>query len=986
MSKRSFAANFGELLLAWFAISLPAILGAIPATAQTTHMGVAVPANGADGVPFAVTVTALDASNHTVTSYGGTVKLSITGVFSDPPQHTFVPGDQGVYVFNVTIRTQGSHTLTASDFLGNNGNAMITIALTHFGVTVPANVVAGVPFSVTVTALDGSNNVVTGYGDVVAFSTADAGAILPATGPLANGTATLIYTPGTVGTQFVNVGDPVQDTDIFGGAQYTVSAGPVSHLRVRVPATTPAGASLNGSVAALDAMNNPVASYNGTVHFTSSDGAATLPSDFALTNGTGAFSATLETAGSQTITVNDAATHSIQGIGYTVVPGVATHFSLGAPAHSITGSAVHVVVRPLDAFNNVVAAYNGTVHFTSSDNAAILPGSYAFVAADKGAHTFTVTFNTNGGETLTVSDLGNAITGNSVTTVGATSGCFIEPATNYSAGPDPISITVGDWNGDGKTDLAVANQGGPDRVVNPVTTFLGNGNGTFQAAAPFPAGLYLFDVVAGDFNGDGKQDLAATSYDPYSDKVNILLGNGDGTFQAPSGYRVGGVANRLTVGDFNRDGKEDLAVVNQSTSSVSILLGNGDGSFQTATQYPVNSGGNPNPYSVAAGDLNGDGNVDLVVANYLGGSGGYGSISVLLGNGDGTFAAATSYSLGTGSALGPIYVALSDFNGDGKLDVAVANSQANSVGILLGQGDGTFQPPVNYPTGSVPYSIAIADFNNDGKIDIAVANSQSNSAGVLLGNGDGTFQPVANFSGGGPNTLSIAAGDFNGDGTIDLALANESFLSGTISVLLNHTCPGPATHFNVTAPATVTSGVSFAFSVTALDQFNVVATAYTGTSHFTSTDGSASLPADYVFVLGDHGMHTFTNLATLRTPGTQTLTATDTIITGVSGNITVDPASTLTVISSSANPAVFRQRITFTATVSSIGGTPTGSVTFMDGATVLGVGGLSNGVATLGTSLGPIGKHSITASYAANGGFMASTSSPLIQYRSPKPR
>ena len=167
---------------------------------------------------------------------------------------------------------------------------------------------------------------------------------------------------------------------------------------------------------------------------------------------------------------------------------------------------------------------------------------------------------------------------------------------------------------------------------------------------------------------------------------------------APSSYSVGINPNSVAVGDFNGDGKLDLAVANSFDNFVSVLLGKGDGTFQAAVNYGTGSG----PLSVAVGDFNGDGKLDLVVTNAFDNN-----VSVLLGNGDGTFQAAVNY--GAGSA--PNSVAVGDFNGDGKLDLAVANNGSNNLSVLLGNGDGTFQAAVNYSAGKGPYSVAVGDFN-----------------------------------------------------------------------------------------------------------------------------------------------------------------------------------------------------------------------------------------------------------------------------------
>ncbi len=338
---------------------------------------------------------------------------------------------------------------------------------------------------------------------------------------------------------------------------------------------------------------------------------------------------------------------------------------------------------------------------------------------------------------------------------------FSGPKTN-DVGLAPMSVTTGDFNGDGKLDLAVVTSS----RSNNVSILLGNGNGTFQTAVNYSAGLYPVSVIACDFNGDGKLDLAVAN--SSSSDVSILLGNGDGTFQEALNYSVGTSPVSMIAGDFNGDGRLDLAIA--SNSDISILLGNGDGTFQTVASYSV-----LNPYSVTAGDFNRDGKLDLAVANI-----GSNDVLILLGNGDGTFQTAVSYSAGTH----PYSITTGNFNGDGKLDLAVANNSSNDVSILLGNGDGTFHTAVNYSVGTYPISVIAGDFDGDGKLDLVVANYGSNDISILLGNGDGTFHTAVNYSVG-TYPISVIAGDFDGDGKFDLAVANNG--TNDVSILLNTT-------------------------------------------------------------------------------------------------------------------------------------------------------------------------------------------------------
>jgi hypothetical protein len=225
-------------------------------------------------------------------------------------------------------------------------------------------------------------------------------------------------------------------------------------------------------------------------------------------------------------------------------------------------------------------------------------------------------------------------------------------------------------------------------------------------------------------------------------------------------------------------------------------------------------------------------------------------------------------------------VAVADVNGDGRPDLVVANKYSDSVSVLLGNGNGTFQAAQNFSAGTGPVAVAVADVNGDGHPDLITANYFSNSVSVLLGNGDGTFGSAVSF-GQGNYPESVAVADVNGDGLPDVVTANNR--SNSVSLLLGKR--NAATHFTVKAPASVTAGKSFTITVTALTAGNQLDAVYTGTVHFTSTDGLAVLPADCTFTLRDAGSHKFQ--VTLNTTGSQTITVTDTVTSSITGQATV---------------------------------------------------------------------------------------------------
>jgi len=463
---------------------------------------------------------------------------------------------------------------------------------------------------------------------------------------------------------------------------------------------------------------------------------------------------------------------------------------------------------------------------------------------------------------------------------------------DYTTGALPSAITA-DFDGDGVLDIATANYND-----NNVSILLGVGDGTFGPKADFDVGSQPNAVTTGDFNGDGMLDLAvANSFDGAGgNSVSVLIGNGNGTFAASVPYAVGSNPLSVTTGDFNGDGKLDLAVANYfdgaGGNSVSVLIGNGNGTFAASVPYVVGS----NPTSVTTGDFNKDGKLDIATANYSGG------ISVLLGVGDGTFNAKADYTVG----FNPYSVTTGDFNKDGNLDIATSNygSVNCTVAVLIGVGDGTFAASVSYGVGTLPLSVTTGDFNGDGNLDIATANNGDSNVSVLLGAGDGTFATAVGF-GVGFGPYSVTAGDFNGDGRVDIAAANDGDPGNTISILLGNigtattvsSSPNPSSYGeSVTFTATVTPSAANG-DVTFMDD---VTTLGTGTlSGGTATFSTSAL-----------GTGTHSNITAVYVGDSTYGTSTSDAYTH-----TVNKAATTTAVKSWPNPSMHGDTVTFKATV-----------------------------------------------------------------------
>jgi hypothetical protein len=473
-----------------------------------------------------------------------------------------------------------------------------------------------------------------------------------------------------------------------------------------------------------------------------------------------------------------------------------------------TGEADYITSSLAAGPHTILANYAGSIAYTASSDSQTetisqpLASTTTSIAQSGSPGNYTLTATVAGSGTLTAAPTGtvsflDTSNGNAVvataTLNASTSGALTWTNTQTPATePAPQSIVVGDFNGDGIPDIAAGSNG-------YVSILIGNGDGTFKAAnnlATYGDNQYM--ATAAFETGQPAGIIMVSNGASATNEVQLILGNGSGgeTVEAPFSLPCGS-ASAVVIGDFNGDGKPDflVACLESGNPVIAIFLGNGNGTFGAPTVIPTGSA----ILAIGVGNFRGNGKTDIAVVNAITGTSDMQTISVFENDGSGNFTPGPSV---TSTGMSPTSLVVADFNGDGKADLALVNSGGNSVSILLSQGNGTFSQAASPQTGSSPSSIAVGDFNGDGIPDLAVANSGDNTVTILLGNGNGTFTAATPPPTG--NTPSaLAVGDFVTGSGPGLAVANSGAVGGSVTVLNQQTTA------TATAKATATAtGIS----------------------------------------------------------------------------------------------------------------------------------------------------------------------------------
>jgi hypothetical protein len=734
-------------------------------------------------------------------------------------------------------------------------------------------------------------------------------------------------------------------------------------------------------------------------------------------------------------------------VGGNVPIAICPNFLVGGAVTGPDGNGNYdlLFVDALNPANVWTVLGNGDGTFKTPTSIALAGGSLDNVVfADfngDGVLDFAATSSNNDGQNVVY--VGQTVGGNTTYAAGP-------PLSNPDASYDICNNSAGDLNGDGKPEIVSTSCTG-GAGAGTLTVYLNNGDGTFKPGVSYAAGTEPTDntqaniaplaVTIADVNNDGKADIVSSNY--YGGDVTVLLGNGDGTLNVPTlGYSTGGSPKTSAlVADFNGDGIVDI-IVPDDKFSFAYLQGYGDGTFRSAQDYfsPVPGGYDAGGTTIASGDFNGDGYPDFVVGNYgydpntpsgigitvflsnpdgslkpganYGTGGAYQGVAVadfagdskleiatvnqsnngvqiFHGNGDGSFSLGAYYP--TGGTQGLVIVS-GDFNKDGFPDLAVANYGSDNVSVLLNDGTGAFLTAVTYPTSGHNESIVAADVNNDGILDLVVTEYNPGVVAVLLGNANGTFQPASTPSFAFNYLGNLALGDLDGDGKLDLAVAVDDPVAGTGLAVAKGNGDGtfqPAVFYSTTLQnLTLVQPIPGDVKMIDLNGDGKLDLVYSnkaygtvGVLYNTGTNPfAAGMFYDPVEYPAGSEVYALA-LVDVNQDGAVDVVAANNNYAGAT--VLLNASGNVSTLASSLSPAAVSQPVTLTATVAAsvrgVTAIPTGSVTFSDGSTSLGAAALTGGVASFTTSALAIGTHSLTAQYGGDANFHSSASTAFSQ-------
>ena len=923
----------------------------VQAAATKTLAVIGFPNSSTAGTAYNVTVTAYDAYHNVATAYTGTVGFSSSdGQAVLPGNYAFTGADAGAHTFSLTLETAGTQSITATDTItssltGSESNIVVqaaaakTLAVTGF----PTGPMAVTKKNVTVTAYDAYNNVATGYTGTVALSSGDGHAGLPANYPFTGadaGSHVFSVTLKTAGTQSITATDTTSSSITGSESGIVVKAAAAKTLAVTGFPTSPtAGTAYNVTVTAYDAYNNVATGYTGTVAFSSSDGHAGLPANYAFKGadaGVHIFSVTLKTAGSQSITATDTITSSITGSESNIVVLAAAAKTLavtGFPTSPTAGAAYNVTVTAYDAYNNVATGYTGTVALSSSDAHAGLPANYPFTGADAGSHIFSVTLKTAGPQSITATDtttsgLVASQTGISVQAAAAQSFTVSGFPTTVTAGTaSQIVVTAYDAFGNVATGYTgtVALSSNDSQAVLPnnyafteadagthrfSVTLITAGTQSITATDRVAKTLTASEVgitvqaaaaktleVAGFPTSEtaGANDLVTvTARDAFGNVANGYLGtvsfsSSDGRAVLPANYtftEADAGTHRFSV-TLVTAGTQSITAADTTTSSItgtesSIVVQAAAAKTLAVTGFPTSpTAGTAYSVTVTAYDA-----YSNVATGYTG--------TVALSSSDGNAGLPADYTFTGADAGSHIFSVTLKTAGSQSItatDTMVPSVAASEDVIMVQAASATTLAVTDFPmnpTAGTASAVTVTAYDAYGNVadgyrgTVALTSSASDA---LLVN-DYTFTALD----AGVHGFSVAL-DIAGTQSITATDVSSTSVSGgepgiTISA-------AAAESFKVTGfPTKVTAGTASSVTVTAYDAYGNVATGYTGSVAIASSDGHAVLPDELDFSSQSAG--TQSGSVTLVTAGTQSITARDVINSALSGTepgIIVNPAA-----------------------------------------------------------------------------------------------